>query len=247
MEVLGIDIGGSGIKGAVVDTGTGQLVTERLRVETPKPSTPEQVAETIAEIVRSFAWRRSVGCGFPGVVRDGQIFTAANVSKKWLHLKADDLFNRVTKRRFVIANDADLAGLAESRFGAGRGNRGFVLMLTLGTGVGSAFVHRGLLVPNTELGHLAIKGTTLDQWVSARARTTEHLSWKRWTKRLNRTLSVVHGILWPELIILGGGISRRHEKFFPYLDPPCPTVPAQLRNRAGIIGAAIAVATKLRV
>ena len=247
MEVLGIDIGGSGIKGAVVDTDNGQLISERIRLPTPKRSTPERIAETLAELVDAFSWRRRVGCGFPGVVRAGQVLTAANVSSEWVDIQADELMKQITGRDFVFANDADLAGLAEARFGAGRTHRGFVLMLTIGTGVGSAFLYDQRLIPNTELGHLMVDGHMLDDWASARARQKDHLSWKKWARRLDRTLNVVHDFLWPELIILGGGASKKHEKFFRFLEPPCRTVPAELRNDAGIIGAALAVSQRLRV
>jgi len=247
MEVLGIDIGGSGIKGAVVDTAHGDLISERIRLNTPRPSTPERIAETLAELVDAFSWRRSVGCGFPGVVRSGQVLTAANVSSEWVNIQADELMKKITGRAFVFANDADLAGLAEARFGAGKAHRGFVLMLTIGTGVGSAFLYDGRLIPNTELGHLVVDGHMLDDWASARARQKDQLSWKQWAKRLNRTLDAVHDFLWPELIILGGGVSKKHDKFFRFLEPPCRTVAAELRNNAGIIGAALAVSQRLRV
>ncbi len=239
MQILGIDIGGTGVKGAPVETTQGVLLAERLRLPTPKPSTPRAVADVVAEITRHFGWKARAGCGFPGVVRNGVVLTAANVSKKWIGVAADTLLKETTGCDFVPMNDADAAGVAEMRFGAGRGKKGVVLVLTLGTGIGSALCLDGKLVPNVELGRLEIDGRIAEKWASAIVRDDEELSWKQWGARLNTYLERVHSYFWPELIILGGGGSKKFEKFAPYLTLDCPIVPATLRNQAGIIGAAL--------
>ena len=239
MQILGIDIGGTGVKGAPVDTSQGVFLAERLRLPTPKPSTPRAVAGVVAEITRHFGWKDRVGCGFPGVVRSGRVLTAANVSKKWIGVAADSLLKKTTGCDFVTMNDADAAGVAEMRFGAGQGKKGVVLVLTLGTGIGSALCLDGKLVPNIELGQLEINGGNAEKWASAKVRDDEKLSWKKWAARLDTYLDRVHSHFWPELIILGGGGSKNFEKFAPYLTVDCPVVPATLRNKAGIIGAAL--------
>ncbi|GMR22499.1 MAG: ROK family protein [Acidobacteriota bacterium] len=239
MQILGIDIGGTGVKGAPVDTSKGVLLAERLRLPTPKPSTPRAVADVVAEITRHFGWTGRGGCGFPGVVRNGVVLTAANVSKKWLGVAADSLLKKTTGCDFVSINDADAAGVAELRFGAGKGKKGVVLVLTLGTGIGSALYLDGKLVPNIELGQLEINGRNAEKWASAKVRNDEKLSWKKWATRLDTYLDRVHSHFWPELIILGGGVSKNFEKFAPHLTVDCPVVPATLRNKAGIIGAAL--------
>lgn len=238
MEILGIDIGGTGIKGAPVDTAKGVVLAERFRLPTPRPSTPGAVAETVSEITRHFEWKGRGGCGFPGVVRDGVVLTAANVSKKWIGVSANTLLKETTGCDFTMMNDADAAGVGEMRFGAGKGKKGVVLLLTLGTGIGSALHLDGKLVPNIELGHLEIDGHHAEKWASAKVRDDEGLSWKKWAGRLDRYLDRVHAYFWPDLIILGGGGSKKFEKFAPYLNVACPVVPATLRNQAGIIGAA---------
>jgi polyphosphate glucokinase len=240
MEALGIDIGGTAIKAAKVDSRTGNLLSERMRFPTPEPSTPRNVAKVVREAVRHFGYEGTVGCGFPGVVRGGVIHTAANVSKKWIGVRADELLQKATGLPFVLGNDADFAGLAEMRFGAGRGRKGLVIMLTFGTGIGTAFFMDGKLVPNVELGHLEIRGREAEKWASERSRIEEGLSFKRWAGRVNLYLARMHAYFWPELFILGGGASRKFEKFRSYLDVPCELVPAKLRNRAGVIGAALA-------
>lgn len=239
MEFLGIDVGGSGIKGAVVNIETGEILTERRRILTPQPATPEAVTNTVAELVRHFGWKGPVGCGFPAVIRGGGVYTASNISKRWLGANARDLFTEATGCTFYVANDADVAGLAEMRFGAGRGRRGVVMVLTLGTGIGSAIFIDGKLYPNTELGHLEVNGHEAEKWASAKARDEQKLGWKKWSKRLNIFLERLHIYLWPDLIILGGGVSKKHEKFIPKLKVDVEIVPAQLRNQAGIIGAAL--------
>ncbi len=248
MEALGIDIGGTGIKAAKVDTRTGNLLTERARFPTPKPSTPMRVAKVVQDAVRHFEYEGPVGCGFPGVVRGGVIHTAANVSKKWLGVKGDELLKEATGGlSFVLGNDADLAGLAEMRFGAGRRRKGLVIMLTFGTGIGTAFFMDGKLIPNVELGHLEVRGREAEKWASERTRIEEGLSFKRWGHRVNLYLARMHSYFWPELFILGGGASKKFEKFRNYLEAPCELVPAELRNRAGVIGGALAAARGLRI
>jgi polyphosphate glucokinase len=243
VKALGIDVGGTGIKAALVDTKTGKLATERARYPTPRPSTPRAVARLVGEVVTRFGYTDPglrVGLGFPGVVRQGKVLTAANVSRKWIGVRADALFRKATGLEFVVANDADLAGLAEMRFGAGRDRKGLVIMLTFGTGIGTAFFMDGRLVPNVELGHLEVNGREAETWASERARIEERLSFKRWSKRVNAYLNRLHAYFWPELIILGGGASKNFEKFGFRLEVPCPLLPAELRNRAGLIGAALA-------
>lgn len=247
MEALGIDIGGTGIKLARVETGEGELLSERLRVKTPSPSTPKRVAAAVAEALEKLDWGGGrAGCGFPGVVRGGVVLTAANVSKKWIGTKASVLLGEVTGAPVAMGNDADLAGLAEMRFGAGRGREnGVVLMLTFGTGIGTALFHDGSLVPNFELGHLEIDGNEAEKWASEKARLDEGLSFKAWSRRVNRYLERMHAYFWPDLIIFGGGISKKFDRFGPLLEAPCPIVPAQLRNRAGVVGAAALAAERV--
>ncbi len=239
-EVLGIDIGGSGIKGAPVNVREGVLAADRLRIPTPQPSAPEVIADVVADIVTHFAWSGPVGCTFPAVVKDGVTYTATNVDQRWIGTDGQQLFERRTACSFTLLNDADAAGLAEMRFGAGRDQSGLVIMLTLGTGIGSALFIDGRLVPNTELGHLIIGGKPAEELASSRARKQQDLSWKKWAARLNRYLCYLESLLSPDLYILGGGISRRHEKFLPFLSSATRAVPAEMRNEAGIVGAALA-------
>ena len=240
MAALGIDIGGTGIKGALVDGERGALLGERFRLETPRPATPEAVAEGVAGIVEHFGWKGPVGAGFPAVVRQGQVCTAANIDKAWIGRNAAALFQEATGCAFTLLNDADAAGMAEMRFGAGRGRSGVVLVLTIGTGIGSALFTDGRLVPNTEFGHLEMDGKAAERRASARVRSRRELTWKKWSALLDDYLGRVAFYLWPELIIIGGGVSKRHEKFLPHLTVDCEVVPARLRNEAGIVGAAAA-------
>jgi polyphosphate glucokinase len=242
MEVLGLDIGGTGIKGALVNTDTGEMLTERYRLLTPQPSTPKAMIATMEEIVNHFDWQGAVGCGFPSAIKDGVVLTAANVSNKWIGFNLAEAVRELTGCDVVVLNDADAAGLAEMRFGAGRDQDGVVLIITLGTGIGVSLFVRGRLVPNLELGHIEIEGNDADDWASAIAREQENLSWKKWAKRVNKYLMTVEHLLWPDLIIIGGGVSKKHEKFFPYLTAQTPIVPAEMRNQAGIVGAAMAAA-----
>jgi polyphosphate glucokinase len=246
VKVLGIDIGGTGIKGAPVETRKGALLEERFRLLTPQPATPEAVAETVGKVAAHFDWKGPIGCGFPAVIRHGQVFTAANVDKSWIGANARQLFEQATGCTCKVANDADAAGLAEMRYGAGKGRQGVVLIVTLGTGIGTALFVDGKLVPNTELGHLELKGMDAEKYAAESAREREGLSWKKWARRVDRYLGRMEAYLWPELIIVGGGISKKHEKFLPLLTVEAEVVPAQLRNEAGIVGAALAAAEELR-
>ena len=240
MEALGIDIGGTGIKGAVVDVERGALVSSRLRVATPQPATPLDVSVVVAELVHQFNWSGPVGCGFPAVVRSGLVCSAANIDRDWIGLNAERAFQEATGLAVRVLNDADVAGLAEVSFGAGRNCSKVVLVLTLGTGIGSSLFVRGELVPNTEFGHVEIGGVIAEHWTSDSVREREKLSWKKWGRRLNRYLHAVALYTQPDLIILGGGGSRKFEKFQPHLSLDRKIVPARLRNEAGIVGAALA-------
>ena len=240
MQILGIDVGGSGIKGAPVDTETGQLLAERLRIKTPKGAEPEPMAETVKQIAGFFQWKGPIGIGFPAPIKSGVVMMAANISPKWVGLNADDLFTRITGSDCVMINDADAAGLAEMKFGAGQGQPGTVIMVTLGTGIGSAIFYRGVLLPNTEFGHAELNGMDAEHYSADSARQREDLSWKKYAKRLDLYFKMMEKLFWPDLFIVGGGISKESEKFLPLLTSTTPIVPAQLRNQAGIIGAALA-------
>jgi polyphosphate glucokinase len=243
MEILGIDIGGSGIKGAPVEIQTGEFTQERMRVETPAPSKPRAVAKAVAEIVHHFSWDGPVGVTFPGVVIDGVTHTAANLSGNWQGRQARDLFAEAAGVPVTLLNDADAAGVAEVTYGAGRGQKGSVLLVTLGTGVGTALFVDGTLVPNTELGHIEIRGKDAESRASAFARERNGWGWTKWAGKLDEYLSRVEALLWPSLIIIGGGVSRHAEQFLPHLDHVrAPVVPAELHNAAGIVGAAMAAA-----
>jgi polyphosphate glucokinase len=240
MQVLGIDVGGSGIKGAPVDTETGQLLAERLRIKTPKGAEPEPVAKVVAEIAKSFNWKGPIGIGFPAPIKGGVAMMAANVSEKWVGTNADDLFTKITGCDCTMSNDADAAGLAEMKFGAGRGQPGTVILLTLGTGIGSAVFYKGKLLPNTEFGHMEMKGKDAEWRASDAARQRDDLSWKKYAKRLNKYLAAMQKLFWPDLFIIGGGISKESEKYIPLLKIDTPIVTAQMLNEAGIVGAALA-------
>ena len=242
MEILGVDIGGSGIKVARVDAIKGELLSERVRLATPQPSTPSAVAGALSEIVRELAWVGPIGCGFPAVVQGGVVRTAANVSKKWIGTNAEELFTSATECRTFVVNDADAAGLAEMRFGAGRGRNGVVMMITIGTGLGTALFTEGQLLPNTELGHLYVKGIKAEHYASDAVRKDKGLSWKKWGKRFDRVLREYEALFWPDLFVLGGGASNKFEKFGQYLTVKAEVVPAQMLNEAGIVGAALAAA-----
>lgn len=241
MQALGIDIGGSGIKGAPIDMETGSLLAERVRIKTPKRAEPEPVAEVVAQIAQSFNWNGPIGIGFPAPIKAGVALMAANVSEKWVGTNVDDLFTKVTGCDCTMINDADAAGLAEMTFGAGLGQPGTVIMVTLGTGIGSAIFLRGKLLPNTEFGHLEMNGEDAEYRASDAARQREDLSWKKYAKRLNKYLAAMEKLFWPDLFIIGGGISKESEKYLPLLTIDTPVVPAQFLNEAGIVGAALAI------
>ena len=238
--VLGIDIGGSGIKGAPVDVKKGVLTTERYRLPTPRPATPEAVAAVVARVVEHFDYRGAVGCTFPAIIHHGVTWSAANVDDAWIGTDAAALFRQATGQPVHLLNDADAAGVAEMAFGAGRRKRDVVLMLTFGTGIGSALFVDQKLVPNTELGHLELDGREVEPWASDRARKKKELSWKKWGRRVDRYLRHLDALLSPDLFIIGGGVSRQSDKFFRYLKLDTPIVAAQLLNDAGIVGAAYA-------
>lgn len=238
MNILGIDIGGSGIKGALVDLETGQFASERIRLVTPDPSTPDAVAKVVKNLVEKMEYQGPVGAGFPGVIQHGVCFTAANVDAKWITTNVEKLFTKKTGNPFTVINDADAAGLAEVRYGAARNVKGVVLVLTLGTGIGTAIFNDGVLLPNLEFGHLKIREKDAEKRASAAVKTKKKLSWKEWAAGFEEYLLIMEDLFWPDLIIIGGGISRNHAKYFGYLHTRTKIVPAQLYNQAGIIGAA---------
>lgn len=242
MELMGVDVGGSGIKGALVDLQTGALATERIRFKTPKPAQPEPVIDLIRELVHIFDYSGPLGVGFPAVVLDGIVMSAANVSNKWIGYPGAKNIGRATGCPVTLVNDADAAGIAEMRFGAGRGQGAVVIVLTLGTGIGSALFVDGQLVPNTEFGHLYLRAQEEDaeEYASDRIRTADNLKWKAWASRLDVYLGHLERIFSPNLFILGGGVSKKHKQFIPHLTVRAKVVPARLRNEAGIVGAAIA-------
>jgi polyphosphate glucokinase len=237
--LIGVDVGGSGIKAALVDLAGGQA-NGRLRVETPQPATPDAIAATVADLVRKFPSRGAIGCTIPGVVTNGVVRSATHIDPAWIGTHAATLLSRATDRPCVVLNDADAAGIGEARFGAARGRRGVVVLVTIGTGVGTAVLNDGELVPNTELGHIFVNRHLADTWVSDATRVAQTLSWKRWIRRLDRYLAQLHEILWPELIVIGGGIVKHADKFLDRIDPDCEVRIAELGNLAGIVGAAVA-------
>jgi polyphosphate glucokinase len=239
MQILGIDVGGSGIKGAPVDTDTGGLLAERVRIKTPEKAEPKPVADVVAEITKAFKWQGPVGIGFPAPIKSGVAMMAANISPKWVGTNADDLFTKVTGCDCHMINDADAAGLAEMEFGAGKGHQGTVIMLTLGTGIGTAIFHNGQLLPNTEFGHLDMDGRDAEHRVSDAARQSEDLSWKAYAKGLTIYLQEMEKLFWPDLFIVGGGISKQSDKYLPLLKIQTPIITAQFLNQAGIVGAAL--------
>ena len=244
MQGLGIDIGGSGIKGAIVDLDKGELGGDRHRIETPQPSTPQAVAAVVNELVRHFNWDGPIGCTFPAIVRNGVTMTAANVDKSWIGTDAAALFAQATGRKVRLLNDADAAGIAEMTFGAGRGRQqGLVMVLTFGTGIGSAIFLDGKLLPNSEFGHLPMpmKGIIAEHYCSERIRKEEDLKWGAWATRTNHYLALLELLLSPDLFIIGGGISKKAEKWLPLLKTQAALLPAELQNEAGIVGAAMAV------
>jgi polyphosphate glucokinase len=241
-HALGVDIGGTGTKAAPVNLSDGTLLAERVKLDTPHPSEPDAVAAVVNELVRGFSWTGPVGITFPGVVIDGVAKTAANVDKTWIDTNAEELFGRVTGLPVTVINDADAAGLAEMTFGAGVGEQGTVLMLTFGTGIGSALFTKGVLVPNTEFGHVEIRGKEAEKRASEIIREVHDLSWGKWAGRVDEYMEHMEQLLSPKLIIVGGGISKHWDKFLPLLTGlRAKVVPAAMFNDAGIVGAAMAV------
>lgn len=247
MQILGVDIGGSGIKGAIVDTASGELMTERHRIETPHPATPEAVAAVLAQLVVHFGWSGPIGCGFPAAVQQGVARTAANIAQGFIATDIDRLFSEATQCPCFNVNDADAAGMAEMRFGEGAGQSGVVLMITIGTGLGTALFVDGKLLPNTELGHIYLEnGIEAERFASDAVRKLEDLGWKSWGNRFNNYLVTMEKLFWPELIILGGGASKKFDKFKGQLKVNAPVKPAAFLNQAGIVGAALYAETKSR-
>jgi len=238
---FGIDVGGSGIKGGIVDMDTGLLIGERIKLLTPQPATPSAVAKTIAEVVNGFGWTGPLGVTYPGVVTHGVVQTAANVDKSWIGTNARDVISaELGGQDVTILNDADAAGLAEQRYGAGSDQSGLVVVLTFGTGIGSAVIHNGRLIPNTEFGHLEVGGKEAEQRAASSVKDRNDWTYERWAKEVTRVLVAIENAIWPDLFIAGGGISRKADKWVPLLENRTPVVAAALQNTAGIVGAAMA-------
>jgi polyphosphate glucokinase len=243
VEVLGIDIGGSGIKAAPVDVASGALTSPRIKLLTPHPALPEAVADVVRQLVADFNWSGPAGVTFPGVVTGGIIRTAANLGSAWIGLDGGALFTGSTGLAMTVLNDADAAGVAEMKFGAGVGELGTVLLLTFGTGIGSALFTEGILVPNTELGHIEVRGKDAEERAAGRVREDHELSWGKWAGRVDEYLSHLEGLISPDLFIIGGGVSSKSDKFLPLItNLRARIVPAAMHNNAGIVGAALAAA-----
>jgi polyphosphate glucokinase len=238
---FGVDVGGSGVKGGIVDLDTGQLIGDRFKLPTPQPAMPSAVAKTIAAVVKEFNWSGPLGVTYPGVVTHGIVRTAANVDKSWIGTDARDVISaELDGQQIVVLNDADAAGLAEQRYGAGKDTAGVVVLLTFGTGIGSAVIHNGILLPNTEFGHLEVGGKEAEHRAASSVRDNQGLSYEKWAKQVTKVLVAIENAMWPELFIAGGGISRKADKWVPFLENRTPVVAAALQNTAGIVGAAMA-------
>jgi polyphosphate glucokinase len=238
---FGVDVGGSGIKGGIVDMDTGQLIGDRIKLVTPQPATPSAVAKTIAEVVKAFGWTGPLGVTYPGVVTHGVVQTAANVDKSWIGTNARDIIGaELDGRQVTVLNDADAAGLAEEHYGAGKNQTGLVVLLTFGTGIGSAVIHNGTLIPNTEFGHLEVGGKEAERRAASSVKEKNDWSFEKWAKEVTKVLVSIENAMWPDLFIAGGGISRKADKWVPLLDNRTPVVPAALLNTAGNVGAAMA-------
>ena len=238
---FGVDVGGSGVKGGIVDLDTGALIGERFKLPTPQPSTPDAVAKTVAAVVREFGWTGSLGVTYPGVVTDGTVRTAANVDKGWIGTNARDVISaELNGQAVTVLNDADAAGLAEEKFGAGKDNSGVIVLLTFGTGIGSAVIHNGVLLPNTEFGHLEVGGKEAEHRAASSVKDRKGWSYERWSQEVTTVLIAIENAVWPDLLIAGGGISRKADKWIPLLKNRTPVVAAALLNTAGIVGAAMA-------
>ncbi len=248
MEVLGIDVGGSGMKGGIVNIETGEMISERYRIPTPESRKPEEMANVIADIVKHFDYKGKVGCGFPTVIKKGVCKSPGNLDKSWLGVNVEKLFEEKTGLDFTVVNDADIAGYATMEYGIGKGKKGLVVMITIGTGLGSGAFYDGKLIPNFELGQIPYKKyKKIELWAAASAKEREGLSYKKWGKRFNKFLKYVDLIVAPDLILLGGGTSKDFDDFKKYITIETPVMPAQLQNHAGIIGAAAAVSHKLPI
>ena len=240
MEILGIDVGGSALKGAIVNVDNGEMITERIKIATPPGARPSDMALVAAEIVQKLNWKGPIGCGFPAVIKNGVAYSAANVDVSWIGTSVSKMFSMATNCPVFTANDADVAGVAEMGYGAGKDfQKGSVLFLTLGTGIGTALFYNGHLFPNMELGHIELKGRDAEKRASAAQRTIKKLSYKNWAERLQEYLEKMEILLSPDLIILGGGISKDSDRFLPFLHTRAKIIPAQLLNHAGIVGAAL--------
>jgi polyphosphate glucokinase len=239
-EILGIDVGGSGVKGAPVNIETGELTGERFRLQTPQPATPDALTTTIAEVAKHFNWQGKIGVGFPAAIKNGTAYTAANIDPEWIGTNGQALIEGKTGCRVTMLNDADAAGLAEISFGAGKGVPGTVIMVTLGTGIGVGMYVDGRLVPNTELGHIIIRGKDAERRASAGVREERDYSWKKWGRLLTEYFHELERLFWPDLFIVGGGVSDEWEKMEPHIQIETKIVPAKMFNLAGIVGAAIA-------
>ena len=238
---FGVDVGGSGIKGGIVDLDTGQLIGDRFKLLTPQPATPPAVAKTIADVVNEFGWTGPLGVTYPGVVTNGIVRTAANVDPAWIGTNASEIIGaELNGQEVTVLNDADAAGLAEQRYGAGKDKSGLVVLLTFGTGIGSAVIYNGTLIPNTEFGHLEVGGKEAEQRAASSVKDKLDLTYEKWAKEVTKVLVAIENAIWPDLFIAGGGISRKADKWVPLLESRTPVVPAALLNTAGIVGAAMA-------
>tara|TARA_B100000767_G_scaffold94469_1_gene90824 strand:+ start:1926 stop:2672 length:747 start_codon:yes stop_codon:yes gene_type:complete len=246
MKVLGMDIGGSGIKAAIVDTKSGELISERYRIATPKPATPDAIANVVQEIVEHFNWKKAIGCSFPTTIIDGKCIHSGNLSPSWKNIQVDDFFKTNCNIPFYVSNDADLAGIAEVNLGAGKGKKGLVIVVTIGTGIGSGLFYNGKLIPNLEIGKLLhVDGKIIEFFCADSIRKKEKLTLKDWSLRLDILLHQVKTVFSPNLIILGGGISKKHDEFKQYLTTDVKIKIAKFKNNAGIIGAAMYARKKL--
>jgi polyphosphate glucokinase len=240
MQILGIDIGGSGVKASIVNTETGEILSERQREPTPQPADVKAIQKTVLKIVDSFKWKGSIGAGFPAVVQNGIVRTASNIDKNWIGIDVQTLLSETVGSSVFVLNDADAAGLAEITFGTGKEKKGVVVMITVGTGIGSSFFIDGKLFPNTEFGQFLLNGKIAEKYAADVVRKKLNLSWKKWGKRFNKYLKHLESLIWPDLIILGGGVSKKFDKFKNDITIETEIVPALLQNNAGIIGAAMA-------
>ena len=246
MKILGMDIGGTGIKAAIVDTKTGELISDRHRIATPKPATPHAVAQVVKEMINHFNWEKAVGCSFPTTIIDGKCIHSGNLSTKWKNIQVDDFFKNICELPFYISNDADLAGMAEVTLGAGKGKKGVVLVITIGTGIGSGLFYNGKLIPNLEIGKLLHKdGEIIEFFCADSIRKKEELTLEEWALRFDILLQYIKTIFSPNLIILGGGISKKYDKFKQYLNTDVKIKVAKFKNNAGIIGAAMYASKKI--